>query len=50
MARLAQTSIRFRRYEIGPEGFERLSVEIDAVGASRGPDHRITQFGFSEMP
>jgi hypothetical protein len=33
MARLAQTSIRFRRYEIGPEGFERLSVEIDSVAA-----------------
>jgi hypothetical protein len=33
MARLAQTSIRFRRYEIGPERFERLSGEIDAVAA-----------------
>jgi len=33
MARLAQTSIRFRRYEIGEERFERLSVEIDAVAA-----------------
>jgi hypothetical protein len=33
MARLAQTSIRFRRYEIGVERFERLSVEIDAVAA-----------------
>lgn len=33
MARLAQTSIRFRHYEIGPERFERLSDEIDAVAA-----------------
>ncbi len=33
MARLAQTSIRFRRYEIGAARFERLSVEIDAVAA-----------------
>jgi hypothetical protein len=33
MARLAQTSIRFRRYEIGVERFERLSVEIDAAAA-----------------
>ncbi|MFZ3226027.1 MAG: hypothetical protein WA230_11030, partial [Xanthobacteraceae bacterium] len=30
---MAQTSIRFRRYEIGEERFERLSVEIDAVAA-----------------
>jgi hypothetical protein len=33
MARLAQTSIRFRHYEIGPERFERLSLEIDALAA-----------------
>lgn len=33
MARLAQTSIRFREYEIGPTEFERLSVEIDAAAA-----------------
>jgi len=33
VARLAQTSIRFREYEIGPTEFERLSVEIDAAAA-----------------
>ncbi len=33
MARLAQTSIRFRSYEISAARFERLSVEIDAVAA-----------------
>jgi len=33
MARLAQASIRFRRYEIDAARFERLSVEIDAVAA-----------------
>jgi len=33
MARLAQTSIRFRHYEIDAAQFERLSVEIDAVAA-----------------
>lgn len=33
MARLAQTSIRFRRYEVDAAQFERLSVEIDAVAA-----------------
>ncbi len=33
MARLAQTSIRFQRYEIGPARFERLGVEIDNVAA-----------------
>ena len=33
MARLAQTSIRFREYEVGPTEFERLSIEIDAAAA-----------------
>ena len=33
MARLAQTSIRFRRYEISEAQFERLSIEIDAAAA-----------------
>jgi hypothetical protein len=34
VARLAQTSIRFRRYEIGSKRFGALSTEIDAVAAS----------------
>jgi hypothetical protein len=33
VARLAQTSIRFREYEVGPTEFERLSIEIDAAAA-----------------
>ncbi|QPF85528.1 hypothetical protein IC762_04145 [Bradyrhizobium genosp. L] len=33
MARLAQTSIRFKEYEVGPSEFERLSMEIDAAAA-----------------
>lgn len=33
MARLAQTSIRFKRYEISEAQFTRLTVEIDSVAA-----------------
>lgn len=33
MARLAQTSIRFRKYEVDPTEFKRLSIEIDAAAA-----------------